>query len=63
MRVRLRYEGREAGKQPSVVDMVFIPHAGDFLRSGRTERSEVIKVVYTPGDPEQDVILELREKL
>jgi hypothetical protein len=43
--------------------MVFIPHAGDFLRSGRTERSEVIKVVYTPGDPEQDVILELREKL
>jgi hypothetical protein len=43
--------------------MVFIPHARDFLFSGRTERSEVIKVVYTPGDPEQDVILELREKL
>ncbi len=63
MRVRLKFEGREAGKQPAVVDMVFIPHAGDFLRSGRTERSEVIKVVNTPGDPEQDVILELREKL
>ena len=63
MRVRLKFEGREAAKQPSVVDMVFIPHAGDFLRSGRAERSEVIKVVYTPGDPEQDVILELREKL
>ena len=63
MRVRLKFEGREAGKQPSVVDMVFIPHAGDFLRSGRARRSEVIKVVYTPGEPEQDVILELREQL
>jgi hypothetical protein len=63
MRVRLRYEDREAGKQPSVVDMVFIPHPGDFLASGRAGRSEVIKVVYTPKDPEQDVMLELREKL
>jgi hypothetical protein len=63
MRVRLKFEGREAAKQPSVVEMVFIPHAGDFLRSGRAGRSEVIKVVYTPGDPEQDVILELREQL
>ena len=63
MRVRLRFEGREASKQPSVVDRVFIPHAGDFLRSGRVGRSEVIKVVHTPGDPEQDVILELRERL
>jgi hypothetical protein len=62
MRVRLRYEGREAAKQPSVVDMVFIPHPGDFLLSGRAGRSEVIEVVQTPGDPEQDVILELREK-
>ena len=63
MRARLKFEGREASKQPSVVDMEFIPQAGDFLRSGRTERSEVIKVVYTPGDPQQEVILELREKL
>ena len=63
MRVRLRYEGREAGKQPAVVDMVLIPHPGDFLVGGRAGRSEVIKVVHTPGDPEQDVILELREKL
>ena len=63
MRVRLRYEGREAGKQPSVVDMVFLPHPGDFLVSGRAGRSEVIKVVQTPGDPEQDVILDLRERL
>jgi hypothetical protein len=63
MRARLKFEGREAGKQPFVVDMVFIPQAGDFLRSGRTERSEVIKVVYTPGDPQQEVIVELREKL
>ena len=62
MRVRLRYEGREAGKQPSVVDMVFIPHPGDFLVSGRAGKSEVINVVYTPKDPQQDVILELREK-
>jgi hypothetical protein len=62
MRARLKFEGREAGKQPSVVDIVFIPQAGDFLRSGRTARSEVIKVVHTPGAPEQDVILELREK-
>ena len=63
MRARLKFEGREAGQQPSVVEMVFIPEAGDFLRSGRTKRNEVIKVVYTPGDSQQDVILELREKL
>ncbi len=60
MRVRLKFE--EANKQPSMVDMVLIPHPGDFLLSGRTERNEVIKVVHTPGDPEQDVILELRKK-
>lgn len=62
MRTRLKFEGRQAGKQPSVVDMVLIPHPGDFLVSGRAGRSEVIKVIHTPGDPEQDVILELREK-
>ena len=63
MRVLLKFEARDTGKRPSVVEMEFIPQAGDLLLNERNKKNEVIKVVHTPGDPEQDVILELREKL
>jgi hypothetical protein len=60
MKVRLDFS-QDPKRGPVFLEMESIPRGGEFLVSGTYGTCGVLKVLYTPDEPTQDVVLVLGE--